>query len=324
MALSERKLTIYLMPLLLGVALVLLGCGADQPDQPRGMADSGSGGSDQQSDQSQLSRPIVTAWMYLADDQDYAQIPKSWSSINFRTADVLNVGPAGVQRDGTFGFYESRKTGDLANRFEWVLRNARAQNPDIKIIVSQWWGYGDDIWGQPLSALRSDKHVKKYTKSVGGFLAEYLDKSGGVDGYDIDYEDNNISARTEDITSQIRTEFDALSQDQQGRRFYQTVSPSTTGYLGDAVDHVDYVNMQTYDGGMGLIPRFFLSLGFTSDQLLYGICPETDCPTPSIEEAEAAYKENDLAGIHVYRLNSGNQQEEGEVQNRVYELLHGS
>ena len=314
----------HLMPLFLGVALVLVGCGADQPAEPRGVAGSGFGGSAQLSDPSQLSRPIATAWMYLADDQDYEEIPESWSSIDFRTADVLNVGPAGVQQDGTFGFYQSRKTGDLAKRFKWVLRNARAQNPDIKIIVSQWWGYGDDIWGQPLSVLRSGKDVKKYTTSVGDFLAEYLDESGGVDGFDIDYEDNNISARTEDITGQIRAELDQLSRAHQDRPFYQTVSPSTTGYLGDAVEYLDYVNMQTYDGGIDLIPEFFLSLGFTSNQLLFGVCPETDCPSPSLQEAEDAYNENDLAGIHVYRLNSGNQQEEGEVQQQVYQFLHGS
>jgi hypothetical protein len=61
------------------------------------------------------------------------------------------VGPAGVQANGTFGLYNSVRTGDLANRFKWILRTARAQNPRIKIIVSQWWGDGTGIWRSALS-----------------------------------------------------------------------------------------------------------------------------------------------------------------------------
>jgi len=42
----------------------------------------------------------------------------------------LNIGPAGVQADGTFGLYNSLATGDLANRFKWVIATARSQNPN--------------------------------------------------------------------------------------------------------------------------------------------------------------------------------------------------
>jgi len=85
--------------------------------------------------------------MYLSDNQQYDTIPPEWSDINFKDVDVLNIGPAGVQSDGTFGLYNSPQTGDLANRFKWVMQTARSQNPNIKIIVSQWWGNGDGIWG---------------------------------------------------------------------------------------------------------------------------------------------------------------------------------
>jgi len=50
---------------------------------------------------------ISTAWMYLSDDQKYNTIPPEWSDINFKDVDVLNIGPAGVQADGTFGLYNS-------------------------------------------------------------------------------------------------------------------------------------------------------------------------------------------------------------------------
>src|SRR5262245_22557554 len=100
-----------------------------------------------------ISLPISTAWMYMSDDQNYDTIPPEWSDINFKDGDVLNLGPAGVQSDGTFGLYNSPQTGNLASRFNWIIETARGQNPNIKIIVSQWWGNGDNIWGSALDAL---------------------------------------------------------------------------------------------------------------------------------------------------------------------------
>jgi hypothetical protein len=260
--------------------------------------------------------------MYMADDQAYSQIPPYWSQVDFSDVDVLIVGPVGVQADGTFGLYSSVRTGDLANRFKWVLQRARAQNPRIKIIVSQWWGDGTGKWGSALSALKSSADIQKYTSSVYNFLVAYLNTAGGIDGYDIDYESNNVSPNTAAITQQIRAQLWRLSK-ASGRPFYLTVSPASTGYLKEAVGSLDFVNMQTYAGGMGLTPQDFLALGLKSTQLLYGICPETSCGTPSLNQVKQAYIANKLAGIHLWRLNSGNYQYEGQVQKQVYNFLHG-
>jgi hypothetical protein len=271
-----------------------------------------------------ITLPISTAWMYMSDDQAYNQIPASWSSINFSDVDVLIVGPAGIQADGTFGLYNSAQTGDLANRFKWILQTARTQNPKIKILVSQWWGSGSGIWGSALNTLTSSAAIQKYTTSVGSFLAAYVNTSGGVDGYDIDYESNNVTSNTATITQQIRAQLSALSTANGGRPFYLTVSPASTSNLKSAVGNLDFVNMQTYAGGSGLTPQSFLALGLTSSQLLYGICPETNCPTKSLSQVEQAYTANKLAGIHLWRLNSDNYQYEGQVQSQVYNFLHGS
>lgn len=271
-----------------------------------------------------ITLPISTAWIYMADDQAYNQIPAYWSKVDFSDVDVLTVGPAGVQADGTFGLYKSAKTGDLANRFKWVIERARAQNPKIKIIVSQWWGNGDGIWGRPLSALQSDAAIQKYTSSVYDFLAAYLKTAGGVDGYDIDYEANNISPKTKVIAQQIRAQLSRLSQASGGRPFYLTVSPASTQDLKAAVGFVDFVNMQTYAGGSGLSPKDFLNMGLKSSQLLYGICPETNCPTPTFPQVKQAYITYKLAGIHLWRLNSDNYQDEGKVQRQVSNFLHGA
>lgn len=266
--------------------------------------------------------PISAAWMYMSDDQQYNSIPAAWSNINFKDVDVLYVGPAGVQSDGSFGLYNSAETGDLANRFTWIIQTARSQNPDIKIIVSQWWGQGETIWGYALDVLSTDAAISQYTDSVAAFLQSYLSVSGGVDGYDIDYESNNVISNISTITSQIRTNVDTLSNANGGRPFYLTVSPATTAYLSTAVTSLNFVNMQTYAGGIGLTPQNFTELGLKSQQLLYGICPETDCFTPTVAEAESQYTENNLAGIHLWRLNSDNYVYENQVQAQIYSFLH--
>ncbi len=276
-----------------------------------------------------ITPPVAAAWLYMADDQDYNTIPAFWSNIDFKQVDVLFVGPAGIQADGTFGLYNSAKTGDLANRFKWVIQRARSQNPKIRIIASQWWSASYEIpknaliWGRPLSVLSSDADVTKYTSSAVAFVKSYLGVGGGIDGYDIDYESANVVAKTPQITAQIKAGLAVLSKSPRSfRKFYVTVSPADTDYLQGAVPSIDYVNMQTYAGGGGLSPQSFTALGFKPLQLLYGICPETDCPTPSVAQVEQQYKQYGLAGIHLWRLNSGNYVQEGQVQAQIYKFLH--
>lgn len=271
-----------------------------------------------------ISPPISAAWMYMSDNQNYKDIPSFWASINFKKVDLLLIGPAGVQADGTFGLYESEKTGNLANRFKWILKTARTQNPDIKIIISQWWGEGTNIWGRSLSAVNSEDEIKKYTDSVASFIQSYLSVYGGVDGYDIDYEDNNVTNKISEITSQIRTKIDALGKANNDRLFYLTLSPATTAYVQGTLGSVNFVNMQTYAGGAGAKPQDYLNLGLKSKQLLYGICPELNCGSPTVEQAESQYKQFKLAGIHLWRLNSGNYNDEGKVQEQIYNFLHGT
>lgn len=269
-----------------------------------------------------ITLPIAAAWMYMSDDQQYGTIPPEWSSIDFTKVDVLYVGPAGVQSDGSFGLYDSPATGDLANRFRWIIETARSANPGIRILVSQWWGNGDGIWGSALNSLTTDAAINQYADSVAGFLASYLGVAGGIDGYDVDYEDNNVVPAAPTILARIRARLDALSRANGGRPFYVTVSPAQTTYLRDAVPSLSFVNMQTYAGSSGLTPQDFTALGLQPKQLLYGICPETNCNGPSLPYVESQYTEYQLAGIHLWRLNSDNYVEEGQVQAQVYAFLH--
>ena len=269
-----------------------------------------------------LTPPIAAAWLYMSDDQKYSTIPPQWSAIDFNTVDVLFIAPAGLQADGTFGLHNSDKTGPLANRFKWTVQTARSQNPKIKIIVSQFWGSRDDIWGYDLSKLHGTEAIEKYADSVQAFLKTWISVSGGIDGYDIDYESENVLENAPDILARIRRKLDALSNDLGGRPFYVTVSPAAVTYLDKAVPSLSYVNMQTYAGGYYLSPQDFIKLGLQPQQLLYGICPETGAKTRSVKEVEKEYKSYNLAGVHLWRLNSGNYTEELQVQKEIFDFLH--
>lgn len=266
--------------------------------------------------------PIAAAWLYMSDDQDYTTIPSHWPDVNFANVDILYVAPAGIQADGTFGLYDSVTTGPLAHRFEWVIRTSRSQNPNIKIIASQFWGYGPEKFGSAFEKLNNSQSITKYTNSVRTFLQSWLSVSGGVDGYDIDYEDNNVVDIAPKILEQVRNNLDTLSKSEGGRPFYVTISPASTQYLDKAVPHLSYVNMQTYAGSMGLSAKDFTEVGFQSSQLLYGICPESNCGSPTLNQTKDAYTKNQLAGIHTWRLNSGNYEEEDNVQAEIYTFLH--
>ena len=262
-----------------------------------------------------LTPPIAAAWMYLSDDLNYTTIPPKWSKIDFATVDLLLIGPLGVQADGTFGLYSSPKTGPLAHRFQWVLQKARTQNPGIKIFASQFWGASPHQWGSDLSALKDAQAVEKYASSVQTFMKTWKQ----VDGYDVDYEDTNVREEIGDILRQVRTKLDLIRD---GRHFDVSVSPSETTFLKTAVPALSFVNMQTYSGGISLTPKDFLDLGLKSEQLLYGYNAEIPSQGHSIPDCEKAYTDGNLAGIHVWRLDSSDEQAELERQKKIYEFLH--
>lgn len=264
--------------------------------------------------------PVAAAWLYMSDDNAYNTIPDTWKKIDFSKVDVLFVGPAGIQADGSFGLYSSAETGDLATRFEWVITTARAANKNIKIVLSQWWGQDnpDHPWGRALDALDA-QHVDQYATTLAAFLQRYNDAKLRVDGFDIDYEANNVVPLIPTLLPAIRAKLNSVDN---AVAYAITVSPSQTGYLNGLAKTIDYVNMQTYAGGMYLTPQMFTSIGYGAKQLLYGICPESNCATPSVKQVEAAYTKNKLAGIHLWRLNSDNYAAENKVQAQIFKFLH--
>ena len=72
--------------------------------------------------------------------------------------------------------------------------------------------------------------------------------------------------------------------------------------------------------------KTWLDLGFTSSQLFDGIWPKItrnpDKYSPTIAEVKTGYTSNNLGGINLWRLTSGNFIFESQVQVLVYNFLH--
>ena len=130
-------------------------------------------------------------------------------------------------------------------------------------------------------------------------MKTWLSVFRGIDGVDIDYEAENVAEDIPETLAQIRSKLDALSKEEGKRPCYVTVSPANITYLAQAAASLSYVNLQTYAGGWDLRPQDFLNIGFQSQQLLYGICPESMARSRNVEQVEKEYKNNDLAGIHL-------------------------
>ncbi|KAK3315419.1 glycoside hydrolase superfamily [Apodospora peruviana] len=261
-----------------------------------------------------------TAWLYMmdGDSSTWPTIPDSWKQINFGQVDVLILAPLGLQNpaDGTFGVADI-----IVNRFQWAVQTAKAAprmipNTKITILVSQFWGSDPQLWGHPLSALPATA-IDAHANSVRDFIS-----ANDLDGYDIDYEPNNIVATVPAILQAIRAQLDDLSLTNGGRPYYTTVSPAELMFLDQAVPSLSAVNMQSYSGGIYITVADLLKIGFQPAQILYGVNAESPGQGPTVQQALDTYKNDGLVGIHLWRLNSGDFQQEIEWQSQVFDGLH--
>ena len=305
------------------------------------------------------------------ENGSWDDIPPNWSQIRFDTFDFLYISPFEISptrasfvpgrdvydpsRDGivfgcTGGTVKNR-TGIYTKRFEWIIRQARSQNPKVKIMVMQFYG------GPDFTVLNTEQLRKDYTDSVRDFLEEWQHKTykpdNGpeiqlrVDGYDVDYEwvdkkvgdtlireDGNRQPYAPDILHMIRQKVDSLSKTP---KFYVTITAADTHNLGhskhsrDLAHVLDFVNMQNYDGGSNCKPEKYLHdiPNLQPSQLVWGITvekPWLNVLPNSLDDNIQKYLNGvgtgQFAGIMVWRLNSDNWVYENMVQLAVYNKVH--
>lgn len=270
---------------------------------------------------------------------DWSVLPKdAWTQVRFENVEFLFVSPFCVQPDGAFGLDDPKtrdhtQKGTMDNRLRRVLELARAANPKIKILAQQWW---DRLDYQTLSEMKaSDPAVYDiYAASVKAVVKQW-----NLDGYDVDYEwrsnqqRGNLDPDAPVIISKVRAQLNDLEKEL-NRKIYVTCSPASSQELVNTdqskehplKDIVDYVNLQTYDGGININKDDFIEAGLQPSQLLYGVWPEdtTESRSPTIDKVLQEYNDGKLGGVHLWRVNSDNTVFENQVQALIYDALHGT
>ena len=299
-----------------------------------------------------MSRPIVAAHLLIS-----SQDPDDWEKNTFPklrldAVDHLIISPFVVAKDGSF-ILENEKV--LGPRVDAVVRKVREEAKNTgrtaKIFAMQFWGTTG------IFNLQTSEARKKYIAGIPGILTRY-----DLDGYDIDYEWNkydngNLVPWAPVFLNDVRKQLDQLGS-QKGRKYYLAITPATPAFLhpteavgeqwtggtfnNEARDYpvtksVDYVNVQTYDGGWGeanAVNVWIDSVGFQPSQVLFGICSEegqdkvpdgTRWQRPNILDALSAYQSDKtnqpLAGVHLWRLN-GNTPWSNKVQAVIFNWFH--
>ena len=293
--------------------------------------------------------PIAAAHLSLlqAGEQDTSKIPDEWKSFAYKAVDVLYVSPFvsldSAAKSGTLpgvkfmtgaGKKSNAKADDdevwiggetppsLVPRLEWIIKEARAQNPNIRIIAQQY----ANVKGTLKQV--SDERIDTYVKSVRDYFDYSLYK---MDGYDLYYVDDNIVTNAQSILGRIRFQLDDLTKIRNLARplTVSITSGTTLNFDKSVVKPVNFVNIKNF--GPGLVSdkaiKPWIDLGFKENQLLYGICPENTAPTNSlpIDKVQEGYKNGGkpLAGIHLWQLNSSNYTFENQVQGVIRDFLNG-
>lgn len=281
---------------------------------------------------------LVNAWIFLNEDEpsgtDYNSSNSCYQTlINnniYQAVDILYICfvttlptssstiPAG---DGSFYTIEmgaSSHPGGLTNQdyMNYVIRDSRKNNPNIKIGVTLNWGDG--------SLLSNIFSNTKYTpqQNADNFAANlmaYL-KSYDLDGFDIDWEspisDQTTQAQFTLLINAIGAQFKQATD----KHYYLTLSPAEVGNLDATAvnNNVDFLNLQLYSGFT--FPRDFKNAGVNSDLFAYGAKFESNYQT-----AQEAYNDN-KTNYHYsiftcWRLNSDNFDFEQAQQKQLYRLV---
>jgi hypothetical protein len=290
-------------------------------------------------------QPFVGSHILISEPamvrNSWDNIPEEWKAVRFDAVDVLFIGPFEVLRkDHTFAL-EPREVGSLEKRFEWVVRAARTQNPNIKIIPLQWWS-GDNTSPvhADLSIVVGEANIHTYAESVAKFLETWYPKtlpatsgsgtvSARLDGWDVDVEGGNRgnTSNLPAVLKAVHNSLQKLSSKLSSKKFSVSITPDLPKEnLNDEVAKVvDYVNMMNYDGGSGHSHEYKEAMPHIKDsQLAWGLSSES----PNLNElrnfAEVVKKVHDvasglMAGIWTWRLGNA---WENEFQVWLYNQVH--
>ena len=264
---------------------------------------------------------LITENVYQAVDILYicfaTTVPTSSSTIPTGNGDfyTLQMGAA----------TDPMHPGGLTNQdyMDYVIRDARANNPDIKIAMTLVWGDGDTI----SNIFKNQNYTpEENAENFASNLLAYL-KNYELDGFDVDWESPISDYTTQEQFKLLFTAIGTLLRSQD-KLYYLSLSPAEVGNLDpDTVNsNFDFVALQLYSGFTD--PQDFINAGVNPHLLAYGAKFEADGPSqpdgPGHQTAQEAYDQAQQLGYQTYtqwRLNSQNYEFEQDQQVALYKLV---
>jgi hypothetical protein len=208
---------------------------------------------------------------------------------------------------------------------EWIVRDAKKANPNIKVCLTLLYGKQhliSQIYPDP------DKPDQASAEAFANNVVTYL-KHYGLDGFDIDWEWDYLSDDT--TQAQFKTTFSAVGSALKAAGMLLTMGPATTQNLDPETvnEHFDIIAFQMYYSTS--LPGQFVSYGIRPDAFAYGAKFESnESSTPhgaGYQTATQAYAQMQTYGfkaVTTWRLNSQNYIFEQDQQLALSKLVKGS
>lgn len=277
-----------------------------------------------------MSNPAqsVNAWIFVGEDEPQGTSYKSSNSCYqslitygvYNSVDMLiicsvNTVPVGSPPTYTIDLGTNSHPNHYTNQnyMDWIMRDARAANPNIKILIELACGGNEFTQIFSTDNTQWSKEAAAYAQNVLTYLQQ-----NNLDGFDIDWEPSLSSTskeQTSHVLTALRNAFNTPS-----KRYLLTLSPSTSDNLDAAVVNqtVDFINVQVY-GGASL--GEFTGIGVSQSLLGYGarfeICHQ------DAQNAYQGYLQGGYNFLTNWRLNSDNYQFEQAQQLILYQLAKG-
>ena len=286
-----------------------------------------------------MSTKLANAWIFLNEDEpsgtNYNSPDSSYQRLIqknvYNSVDVLflcfattvltssRTVPAGTGDQWTLQMGQADHPKGLTNQdyMDFIIRDARAQNPNIKICMTLNWGNGEllsHIFEN--TTYTPEQNATFFANNLVQYLKHY-----NIDGFDVDWE-SPICYQTS--KQQFITLFNAIGEAFRNcdEDYYLTLSPASVGNLdADTVNNnFKFVNLQLYSGFTS--PSSFEAAGVNPALFAYGAKFESNYQTGQ-EAVNDNNQHYDYPVMTAWRLNSGNYIFEQDQQVDMYRLFKG-
>jgi hypothetical protein len=206
----------------------------------------------------------------------------------------------------------------------WLVRDARAQNANIPLLVTLNWGDGQTI----PRIFSKGSSLQQSAAAFAANLMAYFDHYG-LNGLDIDWESPLSDDTTTPQLNALLTAVKAAYAARPGKTYYLTLSPVTNNNLdGPTVNKVvDFLNLQLYGGAQ---PSDYTDPPYNihANLLAYGAKFESKgswdlSPYQNAPQAYQGYTSGGYKNMTQWRINSGNFPFEQAQQMILYQLVFG-